>query len=580
MVRCPQQCGRQDEERVDETYRGPVGRSDLAYERFARLAQAYVGSAVSLVSFVDDQGQVFPGALGLPEPWAGRRGTGLAHSFCQHVVRSGEPLVVTDAREVDFLQDNLAIPDLGAVAYAGFPLVDAAGRAVGSLCAIDHEPRTWTAAELEALQDLAAACSSEVQLRSQGARSTDARDQALRRDLHSRSLLVLSEAFAATRTVEDVLDEAERTAGLLVRAERVAIGLVAEEHLVWARHPDLADADDTIWRPIPLTAGTGPTEAVIADGKVRYFGDGDAFADEFPAMRGVRGGAVALLPLVTATATLGVVTLRWSTPRHVDEDDRSLLTALATYAALALERAQLLQSRREVAHVLQAAMLTQLPAVDGLHLDAAYAPASAGEDVGGDWYDAFPVDHDGSLAVVIGDVTGHDMDAATRMGQLRSMLRALAWESEVPPSAVLRRMDAANLGTALAATGSVVLAVLLPPDADGTRDLVWSNAGHLTPAVQRADGTAELLDGRSDLIIGFTEAVRRDHRVTLAPGDTLVLYTDGLVERRGTPVPVGVERLLADLRTHAAPTSAGLVERLAPEGERADDVAVLVVRVG
>jgi serine phosphatase RsbU (regulator of sigma subunit) len=564
---------------VDETYAGPVGRSDLAYERFARLAQAYVGSAVSLVSFVDDHGQVFPGALGLPEPWAGRRGTGLSHSFCQYVVRSGEPLVVTDAREVDFLKDNLAIPDLGAVAYAGFPLRDATGRAVGSLCAIDHEPRTWTPAELDVLRDLAAACSSEVQLRARDERSADARDAALRRDRHSRSLLELSEAFAATRTVADVLDEAERMARVLVRADRVALALVVDQHLVWERHPDLPDVAGALWDPIPLAGSTGPAATVIADGKVRFYPDATAFTDEFPAMRDVRGGGAALLPLVTATATLGVVTLRWSAAHDVDENDRSLLRALAAYAALALERAQLLQSRRRVAHVLQAAMLTDLPAVDGLHLDAAYAPASVGEDVGGDWYDAFAVDDRGSLAVVIGDVTGHDMDAATRMGQLRSMLRALAWRSDGPPSDVLRRMDAANLGTALAATGSVVLAVLTPPDRSGARDVVWSNAGHLSPAVRRADGTAVLLDGRSDLILGFADAARRDHRLTLAPGDTLVLYTDGLVERRDATVPAGIERMLTDLRTHAAPTSAELVGRLAPAHERDDDVAVLVVRI-
>lgn len=564
---------------MDETYTGPVGRSDPAYERYARLAQAIVGGSVSLVSFVDEHGQVLPGALGLPEPWAGRRGMPLSHALCLHVVRSGEPLVVTDAREDDVLADSPAIADLGAVAYAGFPLRDATGRTVGSLCVIDHEPRAWAPAELEVLQDLAAACSSEVQLRAQGARSTDARDEAMRRDLHSRSLLALSEAFAATRTVDDVLDEAERMAGLLVSAERAAIGLVAEGHLVWARHPVLPDVDDALWRPIPLDGSTGPTAAVVADGKTRFYPDGEAFADEFPAMRGVPGGAVVLLPLVTATATLGVVTLRWSTARRTDEDDRSLLAALATSAALALERAQLLQSRRQVAHVLQAAMLTDLPTVPGLHLDAAYAPASAGEDVGGDWYDAFAVDGTGAIAVVIGDVTGHDMDAATRMGQLRSMLRALAWQSDAPPSEVLRRMDAANVGTALAATGSVVLAVLAAPDDTGVRDLVWTNAGHLTPAVRRADGSAALLPGRSDLILGFLDAHRRDHRTRLAPGDALVLYTDGLVERRGTPVPAGMERLLADLRGPAAPTSDGLVERLAPPAERSDDVAVLVVRV-
>ena len=140
---------------MTDAYAGPEGHADPTYQRFARLVQAFVGVPVSLVSFVDEVGQVFPGALGLPEPWMSRRGTELSHSFCQYVVSSDAPLVVTDAREVDFLRDNLAIPDLSAIAYAGFPVHDLDGRAVGSLCAIDDQPRVWTPDELAVLADLA-----------------------------------------------------------------------------------------------------------------------------------------------------------------------------------------------------------------------------------------------------------------------------------------------------------------------------------------------------------------------------------------------------------------------------------------
>jgi PAS domain S-box-containing protein len=139
--------------------------SDPAFERFARLVRRQLGVPVALVTLVSAEEQVFPGALGLPEPWQSTRRTPLSHSFCQHVVVAGEPLVITDARTHPLVRHNLAIPDLHVVAYAGVPLVDADGTVVGSLCAIDSRPRTWTEDDVAVLVDLAGACSSELQLR-------------------------------------------------------------------------------------------------------------------------------------------------------------------------------------------------------------------------------------------------------------------------------------------------------------------------------------------------------------------------------------------------------------------------------
>ncbi len=138
--------------------------SDPSLERFARLVRSLLGVPVALVTLVSADEQVFPGALGLPEPWQTTRSTPLSHSFCQHVVLSREPLVIADAREHPLVRDNLAIPDLGVVAYAGHPLVGADGDVVGSLCAIDTEPRHWTTEHLAALADLAEACSTQLQL--------------------------------------------------------------------------------------------------------------------------------------------------------------------------------------------------------------------------------------------------------------------------------------------------------------------------------------------------------------------------------------------------------------------------------
>ena len=167
--------------------------SDPAFERFARLVRRQLGVPVALVTLVSVEEQVFPGALGLPEPWQSTRRTPLSHSFCQHVVRSAEPLVITDARTHPLVQHNLAIPDLQVIAYAGMPLTDADGTVVGSLCAIDSRPRTWSEDDLAVLTDLAGACSSELQLRRARQRATDAAARADDASVEARRLLAEQE---------------------------------------------------------------------------------------------------------------------------------------------------------------------------------------------------------------------------------------------------------------------------------------------------------------------------------------------------------------------------------------------------
>lgn len=135
------------------------GRS---FDHYARLVHRFVRVPVALVTLVESDRQVFAGALGLPQPFATTRQTPLSHSFCQYVVADRAPLVVADARSDDRLAANRAIPDLQVIAYAGWPLTDADGTAVGSLCAIDHQPRTWSDDDLETLRDLARACSTEL----------------------------------------------------------------------------------------------------------------------------------------------------------------------------------------------------------------------------------------------------------------------------------------------------------------------------------------------------------------------------------------------------------------------------------
>jgi serine phosphatase RsbU (regulator of sigma subunit) len=283
--------------------------------------------------------------------------------------------------------------------------------------------------------------------------------------------------------------------------------------------------------------------------------------------------------MTTSTATLGTVLLRWSDPRVLDEEVRDLLVTLASDASTAVERAQLLQSRADVARTLQAAMLSRLPAPAGVALDAVYLPAEETEQVGGDWYDAMELS-DGGFAIVVGDVTGHDMPAATRMGQLRSMLRALLWEHDKPPSLVLELLDQANVGTGLEATATVFLARLEPPTPSGIRQLTWSSAGHPPALLRRAHGGCEVLDGRPDLPLGFVPSrERHDHVVMLAPHDSVVVYTDGLLERRDESLRTSIDRAVQVVAGVPDLDARAVVNALGPTGERRDDVVVLTLRM-
>lgn len=201
--------------------------------------------------------------------------------------------------------------------------------------------------------------------------------------------------------------------------------------------------------------------------------------------------------------------------------------------------------------------------------------------MGGDWYDAFTT-ADGGLSLVVGDVSGHDARAAVAMAQVRNVLRGVGHALGEPPAAILAGLDRAMHDLAVGALATAVL-VQVEPDGDGGQVVTWSNAGHPPPVLLHADGRAELLTRRSDLLLGLsTGAARHDHEVALPAGAALLLYTDGLVERRRAHLTEGLEwlrvaaeRLLArglDLEQLLD----ALLEEVGPGVD--DDVALLVVR--
>ncbi|MFD7611610.1 PP2C family protein-serine/threonine phosphatase [Streptomyces sp. NPDC059828] len=282
------------------------------------------------------------------------------------------------------------------------------------------------------------------------------------------------------------------------------------------------------------------------------------------------------IPL-TVRRTSGVLTLTAPGDRF-DEDTSVMLVELARRTAIALDNARQYEQHRDTAEALQRAQLTDLPTTNGLRLAARYLPATRGLNIGGDWYDAFP-QPDGSLMTVVGDVTGHGLRAAVIMGQLRTALRAYAVEND-SPARILTRLHRMLCHQQPNLYATAVIARFRP----GDPHVVWAAAGHPPAMVRAPDGTVRLLDSRPGVMLGVPFPYEyEDHTTELPPGSTLVLYTDGLVERRAHGIDPGIEllgRTLAALDETAVKDLDGcaesLLKPLVHDSERDDDVCLLL----
>jgi serine phosphatase RsbU (regulator of sigma subunit) len=564
---------------------GLSAAADEGMERFARLVASMVGVPVALVSLVEADRQVFPGLVGLAEPWATSRQTPLSHSLCQHVTASGRPLVLPDARLDERTRASLAIGDLGVVAYAGMPLTDGHGHTLGSLCAIDQQPRDWSAQELSDLSDLAAACSAELQLRIVSRRAQQAQEQVQ---------VALQRSELLLRAAEDLAD----TSGLIEVRRRVRdlvtsdlkpsyVGLVLIDGPQFRRIPDpeMANVTETRNPVFPLDSPL-PSARAARTGRTVIVGNRDTLETEFGPAAAAEYEAAALqaaacVPLPGTRRTLGTLIVGWTAPHQIDVTERAVLTAIAGYTARAIERAQYLDDRIIVAHQLQHAMLTDLPVVSGLELAAAYHPAAAGDLVGGDWYDAYP-QATGSLAITVGDITGHDMHAATIMGQIRSMLRQADVHDDVGPAGAVTAVEQACRQLSLDASGTLIHAHLRAAGAAAWQ-LTWTNAGHPPPLLRHGDGQTEQLDRHDRLL--WPRVASRDRsnqQRILVPGDTLLLYTDGLIERRDHDIDTAMRNVSAMLS--AAPAGQPLPDLISQltgtmVANAADDIVLLAVRI-
>lgn len=310
--------------------------------------------------------------------------------------------------------------------------------------------------------------------------------------------------------------------------------------------------------------------------------------------------AWAVLPLRASRSPHGALAVGWRRRRPFEAEEVAVLDAFAAQCAQALDRVTRLAAERRaatrtrsLAEALQRALLTDPPQPTGLQIAVRYTPAAHGAQIGGDWYDAFA--GPGQLTtLVLGDVAGHDRDAAAAMAQLRNLLRGVSHAVGKPPAAILSGLDRAmaDLGLGTLAT-TVLMQVAAPnPVADpptrgrpASRTVTWSAAGHPPPLLLSPDGSAALLEHTpADLLLGVDpDTPGRDHTTVLPAGSSVLLYSDGLIERRGEDLDTGTARLLATAEALAhLPLEQfcdQLQHTLAPDGARGDDIALLALRL-
>ncbi|MEV6210050.1 SpoIIE family protein phosphatase [Kitasatospora sp. NPDC051914] len=330
---------------------------------------------------------------------------------------------------------------------------------------------------------------------------------------------------------------------------------------------------------IPLALRDTPTVRALNTGIPGFFGSSEELAAAYPDVPQVTGKqAWAVLPLITSGRPVGCLLLSYDRPHPFAADERTVLTSLAGLIAQALDRAHLYDTKNQLAHDLQQALLPHtLPAIDGLQVAAHYLPTTRGMDVGGDFYDLIRLGPS-AAAAVIGDVQGHSFPAAALMGQVRTAVHAAAGAS---PEEVIGRTNRllCDLDPGLFTT-----CLYAHLDLAAERAQLVS-AGHPPPVLRPPGGPARVLDIPPGPPMGIDpHAVYPVSEVPFATGSLLLLYTDGLVEAPGTDLGRAIASLAGQV-DHSLAADLGvtvreLVARARRAGRRWDDIATLLLQSG
>ena len=364
-------------------------------------------------------------------------------------------------------------------------------------------------------------------------------DQEALRRVQIESIFALSGSLTGAVNVDDVVDAVTHESARVVGAafSNLALFDITAGHIELRHGPGLVSDIGTRWPSIPLDDDS-PLGRAIRSSRPVFLSSLAEIVAQFPsgssdaAAAGFR--ALAAVPIPRAKAALGFA---WTSEVNFDDELRRVLGVTADLVGDALERARLYEQEHMVADLLQRTMLPErLPEIEGAAVDSLYEPGTAGLHVGGDWYDV--VDLGGGRSMIaVGDVVGHGIEAAAAMGKLRSAFAALAHNGGVRQ--VTERLDRFAYEVAAARLSSAVIAEF--DGSSGTLDIVL--AGHLPALIRRQGGSIDQLPDPGPPLGIDRQLEREVHRTILAPGELLVLYTDGLVEDRRASIDDAIGRL-------------------------------------
>jgi PAS domain S-box-containing protein len=519
----------------------------------------------------------------------------------QYAAIHGRRVLLADTEEMlaRFPATREGIEVLGVHALAAMPL-RVEGRVLGTFVALWTTDHRFAADDVEVLEAVAAQIALSVsRLLADAERATAVAAMAeanQRLQLLAETGRVLSGTLEIDQQIEQlaelVVPELGDWCWIVVTDEQGRLHELASAHRDPERREELANYVGAMVTVMTDQAGarvvtrTGrPLLMPVIDWQLVERALPDPSVREALARLNAASGTV--VPLVARGQALGALGLFNREERGpLSQAQVDTAVEIGRRAGLALHHARLYGQQRDLAVALQRSMLTEPPQPDHSQIVVRYVPAAAGAEIGGDWYDAF-VQASGATVVAIGDVVGHDTRAAAAMGQVRGLLRGIGYSSGGSPAEVLTELDRAVEGLALDTMATALVARLEQDDADlraGNTRLRFSSAGHPPPAVLTAEGKAYLLDEEpAELLLGVSPgSERREHVSVLDRGATLLLYTDGLVERRDRDLDTGTAELVAVLQECAGLSLDDLCDRVLerlflPDAE--DDVAMLAVRL-
>ncbi|MFC9290127.1 PP2C family protein-serine/threonine phosphatase, partial [Streptomyces sp. NPDC057052] len=359
---------------------------------------------------------------------------------------------------------------------------------------------------------------------------------------------------------------------------RIAIYLLHERHLYLAWESGFPEGFLSPFEGVGLDARL-PGVETLTTGRPLFFDSMEQIAEAYPGIAmDAAEGARAFLPLIASGRAVGSCILGFDRPRSFSSEERTVLTALAGLIAHAMEKAQRYDTEAALARGLQQALLPRrLSQHAGVETAGRYLAGTEGMEVGGDWYDV--VEAGDGLALVIGDVQGHGVQAAATMGQLRSAVRAFAL-SDRPPEEVMSGTNRLLIDLDPGQFASCCYVRLDP--ATGLARV--ANAGHLPPLLRHPDGRTHVADLPEGMVLGVdARAHYAVAELRLEPGAVLALYTDGLVERPGHDIDDGIGALRAALAEAGAlrgRSLADMADRLTATArqasDRPDDIALLL----